>query len=270
MINVTGLDSRHKIVVMNPKGGCGKTTLATNVASCYARRGPPPTLIDCDPQGFSLRWWEQRPANRPRIYGLAAYASPEPLAARLEPESSTLIFDLPAAIAYEQLHDYTYFADSILIPVMPSAVDVYSATRFVAELLLDQQIDRREGKLAILANRAKSNTRSYRMLRRFLTSLEIPMIATLRDSQNFVHAVAQGLGVCELPDYRARDDAEQLRAVHAWLVESRRRSRRAGAERDRQALIAELAYQRALARGFQGGDPMEDWMEAERELNDES
>jgi len=66
VFNITGADDLHKVVVLNPKGGCGKTTLATNVASCYALRGPPPTLPDCDPQGFSMRWLEKRPDATPR------------------------------------------------------------------------------------------------------------------------------------------------------------------------------------------------------------
>ena len=266
-MNVTGLDNLYKIVVMNPKGGCGKTTLATNMASSYAQHGPPPTLVDCDPQGFSLRWLEQRPANRPPIHGLAAYQSAKPLAARVEPDSRALIFDLPAAIAAEQLHHYTYFADTILIPVMPSAVDVHSATRLIAELLLDQQLDRREGKLAIVANRVKRSTKSYQMLRRFLSSLRIPLIATLRDSQNFVYAIGQGIGVCELPAYRALDDIQQLQAIRAWLHKSRPRRRRSLSEHDRQTLIAELAYRHAQERGFQGGDPTADWVEAERQVD---
>ena len=266
-MNVTGLDNLYKIVIMNPKGGCGKTTLATNTASSFAQRGPPPTLIDCDPQGYSVRWLEQRPASRPPIHGFTAYDSADTIAARVGPDSRTLILDLPAAIPHERLHHYTYFANTILIPIMPSAVDVHSATRFIAELLLDQQLDRHEGKLAIVANRVKSNTKSYQMLRRFLTSLKIPLIATLRDSQNYVYAIAQGIGVCELPAYRALDDIQQSKTIHAWLRKSRPRTPRALTEQDRQALIAETAYRHAQERGFQGGDPMTDWVEAEREVD---
>ena len=268
MININGLDNLHKIVVVNPKGGSGKTTLATNLASICAQRGSTPTLVDCDPQGFSMRWLEKRPTTRPVVHGIDAYASEEPLAAQVKPESSALIFDLPAAIPNEYLHNYTYTADSILIPIMPSAVDVYSATRFIAELLLDQQLDRREQRLVIVANRVRSNTKSYQMLKSFLTSLEIPLIAVLRDSQNFVHAIAQGIGICELPYYRNKNDIQQIDEIFTWLGRRRAQMRRRPSTEQRQGMIAEIAFRRAQDRGFQGGDPETDWVEAERELNE--
>jgi len=266
VININGLDSLHKIVVMNPKGGCGKTTLATNLASLYAERDPAPTLVDCDPQGFSMRWLEKRPATRPTVHGIEAYTSNEPLAAQVKPESSALIFDLPAAIPSEQLQNFTYAADSILIPIMPSAVDVYSATRFIADLLVDQQLDRREQKLVIVANRVRSNTKSYQMLRSFLASLDIPMIAVLRDCQNYVHAIAQGIGLCELPSYRTKDDVQQIDAIYTWLGRQRAKVRIFLTTEQRQGMIADIAFQRAQDRGFEGGDPETDWVEAEREL----
>jgi chromosome partitioning protein len=128
VFNIMGADDLHKIVVMNPRGGCGKTTLATNLASCYAVGGPPPTLLDCDPQGFSIRWLERRPADGPTIYGTEADGDVEatvPLGPRVQPDSRALILDLPAAIPHERLHAYTYIADSILTPIMPSEIDVY-------------------------------------------------------------------------------------------------------------------------------------------------
>ena len=268
MININGLGDLHKVVILNPKGGCGKTTLATNVASLYAQCDPTPTLVDCDPQGYSMRWLEKRPANRPTIYGIDAYESDEPLAARVNPDSKTLIFDLPAALPSQELQNYMYIADSMLIPIMPSDVDVYSATRFIAELLLDQQLDRRDQRLVIVANRVRSNTKSYRMLKSFLTSLDISLVAVLRDSQNFVHAIAQGIGVCELPAYRIRDDIQQLDSMFTWLGRLRAKVQIFPSAEQRQDMIAEIAFRRAKDRGFESGDPDTDWVEAERELNE--
>lgn len=281
MIEDRGLRDLHKIVVINPKGGCGKSTLSTNVASSFALRGPPPTLVDCDPNGFSMRWLEKRAAKRPAIHGIEAYdisdEAAEPVSARVSPESKTVIFDLPAAITNSQLTRFTYLADSLLVPVMPSAVDVYSATRFIAELLLDRQLDRRDKKLAIVASRVRRNTRSYRMLKRFLTSLKIPVIAEFRDSQNFVAAMDEGIGVSELPAYRIRNDIEQLDALMSWLERhpaaddekpvEEPQSTDPLSEDQRMELIAAAAYRRAEERGFQGGDPSLDWAEAEREVD---
>lgn len=262
MISISGEDGLHKIVVMNPKGGCGKTTLATNLAGWFALRGPPPTVIDCDPQGFCTRWIEARGPNRPKVHGLAA----GPLTARttidVPADSSVVIVDLPAAITGDQLHAFVYLADSLLLPVTPSDIDVYSATRFIAELLLDAQLDRTERRVGIVANRVRERTRSFSMLMRFLGSLKIPLVGALRDSQNFVQAAALGVAVCELAPHRVQDDVPALDAIGAWLER-----RRAVSRAQREALIAKAAYRYAEARGFVGGDPRNDWLRAEQEVD---
>ena len=218
----TDLRNPHKIVVLNPKGGSGKTTIATNLASIYALRKPPPTLVDCDPQGFCMRWLERRSSHPAKIHGVAApNARPAEIlaggAADIPGESTRLIFDLPAAIPLDELYAYTHAADSILIPIAPSSIDVRAATRLIAELLIDVQLDRRENKVAIIANRVRSNTRSFQMLRRFLSSLELPVVSVLRDSQSYVAATAAGVGICELPLYRVREEIVAWKAILAWL-----------------------------------------------------
>lgn len=227
MINTTDRENLHKIVVLNPKGGSGKTTLATNLASFYARRGPPPTLFDCDSQGYSMRWLDKRSGDQPTIHGVAAYKHDVLASSRLHPdigpESKELIIDLPAALPHDQLYEQTYDADSILIPVLPSAIDIYSASRFIAELLLIAQIDRRDRQLAIIANRTRQNTKSLQMLTGFLTSLKIPLIAQFRDSQNFVYAAAEGIGIHEMPAYRVEKDVAQMDLVINWLDQWRMR-----------------------------------------------
>ncbi len=209
----------HKIVILNPKGGCGKTTLATNLAGYFARRGPPPTLVDCDPGGYSMRWINKRPEERPKIYGVAAYdhcAQPGRALSSWS-DSSELIVDLPAALSRDQLFHQIYDADSVLIPIVPSEIDIYSAASFIADLLLVAQYDRRKRNLAIVANRTRNYTNSYKMLTRFLSSLEIPVVSELRDSQNFVYAAANGISICEMPAYKVRQDMEQFELLVDWL-----------------------------------------------------
>ena len=172
-----------------------------------------------------------------------------------------MIVDLPAGIPHDRLHAYTYAADSVLLPIMPSEIDIHSATRFIAELLLDAQLDRREQKLAIVANRVRSNTKSYQMLMRFLGSLKIPLIASLRDSQSFVQAAALGIGVCELAPHKVEIELAQLSAIVSWL------ERRRLSQQRRRSMIAHEAYRRAAQRGFGGGDPHVDWLEAERAVD---
>ena len=208
--------SQHKIVILNPKGGSGKTTIATNLASAFAARGPAPTLIDCDPGGYSLRWIEKRPETRPNVHGIPACeqgADDESL--KPDPESKELIYDLPAGLTSSEIFDYVYDASSIVLPIVPSEIDIYSAAKFIADLLLIVQLDRR--KLAIVANRTRKHTKSYRMLNKFLTSLDIPVIAHLRDSQNFVQAAAFGLGISEMPASRVRQDLDEFEHIVSWL-----------------------------------------------------
>ena len=211
----------HKIVVLNRKGGCGKTTLATNIAAYYAVRGPAPTLVDMDPQGCSMRWLDKRPSDRHQVHGGGAFQKTmqgrDIVQLQTRPETENLIIDLPAALSRDELQDVTYNAGSILVPILPSAIDVTCASRFIAELMLVTQIDLRNQQLAIVANRTRENTRNYQMLLRFLTSLGIPLIAVLRDSQSFAHAAGQGIGICEMPANKVSKDLVQLKLIINWL-----------------------------------------------------
>lgn len=223
-------DDLHKIVVLNPKGGSGKTTLATNIAGYYAVLGPAPMLVDCDSQGFSTGWIDKRPDNCPEIHGVTANdaMSTGYHTTNIEtlPETETVIMDMPAGISNDDLRYITYDANSILIPVLPSPIDIYCASRFIAELLLNAQLDRRDCQVAVVANRTRENTNSYRSLMRFLTSLQVPMLTSLRDSQNYIRAAESGLSIYELPAYRVKRDLEQLDVVTNWLDGWRSRSLR--------------------------------------------
>ena len=209
------------IVVLNPKGGCGKTTLASNIASAYAQGGPVPAVMDCDPQGSTMRWLEKRSGSRPPIHGIAAYKhsmqATRSWQLRVPTETVNLVVDSPASLTHDELREVTRDATSILVPVLPSSIDIHAASRCIADLLLVAKIDRRDRKLAVVANRTRQNTKSFDKLMRFLDSLGIPIIAVLRDSQNFVHAAEEGIGICELPPHRIRKDIEQFQLIMEWL-----------------------------------------------------
>lgn len=211
----------NKIVILNPKGGCGKTTLATNLASFYAGRGPVPAVMDCDPQGSTMSWLEKRPANKAPIHGIAAYKNSMQATRswqlRVPNETTRLIVDSAASLTHDDLREVTRDATSILVPVLPSAIDIHAASRCIADLLLVAKIDRRDRKLAVVANRTRKNTKSFDKLMRFLDTLGIPIIAVFRDSQNFVHAVEAGIGICELPPHKVKKDLEQLESLIQWL-----------------------------------------------------
>lgn len=233
MFHIPTRPGLNRIVVLNPKGGCGKTTLATNLASYYAQRGPLPTLMDCDPQGSSIRWLEQRPKDAPPIHGIAAYKrnmqATMSWQLRVPLETDTLIIDSPAGLDHTALRQLTQDATSLLIPVMPSAIDIHATARFVRDLLLVAKVDRRLRNMAVVGNRIRRNTRSFVSLARFLDSLEIPVVATLRDAQVYVRAAEEGIGIHEMKPYRVRKDVAHFGRIIDWLDGwSDRRSEPAG------------------------------------------
>ena len=211
----------NRIVVLNPKGGCGKTTLATNLASYYAARGKVPAIMDCDPQGSTMSWLERREPSSAPIHGIAAFKksmqATRSWQLRVPADTENLIIDSPASLSHADLREVTRDATSILVPVLPSSIDIHAASRCIADLLLVAKIDRRDRKLAVVANRTRANTKSFEKLMRFLDSLGIPIIAVMRDSQNFVQAAERGMGICELPPYKVRKDIEQLDKIIEWL-----------------------------------------------------
>jgi chromosome partitioning protein len=168
-----------------------------------------------------MSWIERRPSSMPPVHGIAAYKrtmqATRSWQLRVPQETKNLIVDSPAALTHDDLREVTRDASSILVPVMPSSIDIHAASRCIADLLLVAKIDRRDRKLAVVANRTRKNTKSLGKLMRFLDSLGIPIIAVLRDSQNFVHAVEDGIGICEMTPYKVKKDMEQLEKIISWL-----------------------------------------------------
>lgn len=203
-------NAMRRIVVVNPKGGSGKTTIATNLASYYASRGENPTLIDHDPQGSSMHWLSMRPADLPSINGIAAYEKRMDVTRsfQLRPPNDCrcIIVDSPAGFSAAELREVTREADKVLMPVLPSRFDTHAASRCIADLLLVAKLDRQKAQLGVVANRTRSNTRYFDTLMRFLSSLEIPVATILRDTQLYVRASEAGLGIYDMkPHERAKE-----------------------------------------------------------------
>lgn len=168
-----------------------------------------------------MRWLDKRDESRPAIHGIAAYKknmqATRSWQLRVPNETTNLIVDSPASLNHDDFRELTRDASSILVPVLPSSIDIHAASRCIANLLLVAKVDRRDNKLAVVANRTRKNTKSFKMLMRFLDSLGIPIIAVLRDTQNFVHASEQGIGIVEMTPYKVRKDMEQLEKIVTWL-----------------------------------------------------
>lgn len=212
----------RRIVVMNTKGGCGKTTIATNLASYYASAGYATALFDYDGQRSSTHWLKLRDDERPTIHGVTAFEPYRPgitrsWQLRVPPETERLIIDTPANMDRAEFMERLRGADTVLIPVLPSPIDTYAAADFIRDLFLVGKLRSERTRVAIVPNRTRRNTLSYQALRRFLTSLNIPVIGLMPDSQAYVRAMDHGLGVHELPDRRARRERAMWREVHDWL-----------------------------------------------------
>jgi chromosome partitioning protein len=215
----------QRIVVLNPKGGSGKTTVAINLASYLASRGHTPVLMDFDPQGSSLRWVKKRKSAQALIHVIAAFEkdtrTTRAFQLRVPDDATHVIVDTPAALEPRQLPEMTRDADKILVPVLPSDIDIHACSRCVGDLLLVAKIRRQDDRLGVIANRVRRNTLTYQALIRFLHTLSIPIVATLRDSQNYVRAAELGLGVHEMKSYVAQDDVEQWTPLVEWLTRPR-------------------------------------------------
>ena len=216
----------QRIVVLNPKGGSGKTTIAINLASYLASRGHNPVLMDYDPQGSSTRWVKKRQSNQAPVHVIAAFEkdgrTTRAFQLRVPGEATHVIVDTPAALEPRHLPEMTRDADKVIVPVLPSDIDINACSNCVRDLLLVAKIKRDENRLGVIANRIRRNTLIYQALIRFLHTLGVPIVATLRDSQNYVRAAQLGVGVHEMKNYVVQEDVEQWRPLTEWLETPRR------------------------------------------------
>ena len=211
----------RKIVVLNTKGGSGKTTVATNLAAYYAWRGSRVALMDLDPQGSSMRWLKVRPSDAPPIHGIAGFERrmnvTRSFAMRSPPGTEQLVVDTPAALQAAQLPETVRDADVIIVPVLPSDIDIHAASRCIADLLLVGRVHRSERRLVIVANRARRYTKAFQSLMRFLQSLRIPVAAVLRDSQAYIRSAETGLGLHEMKGALLQEDLDTWKPLVDWL-----------------------------------------------------
>lgn len=204
---------RH-IMVLNPKGGCGKSTLATNLAAYYASSGSAVALADFDPQGSSTDWLAVRPETAAPVVGLEAW---EDGLRNLPRSVDVVVMDPPARVHGRELTDLVRRADTIIVPVLPSGIDIRASLRFIDELKSVGRIERRQAKVAVVANRIQPNTLIFDELDAHLRRLGVPYVATLREAQNYIRAYSRGLGVHELPPYLAWPEWEQWGPLTDWL-----------------------------------------------------
>ncbi len=200
------------IVVANPKGGAGKTTLATNVAGWFASRGRGVMLGDADSQQSSRLWLSHRPA------GLAPIRHWEVVhdAIVRPPKGTThVVLDTPAGLHGRRLDEVMKIADQLLIPLQPSIFDIHATHAFVEQLRGHRRADRVA--IAIVGMRTREGTIATEQLQAFLSGVKLPLLGLLRDTQNYVHLAAHGLTLWDVDASRFGRDRAQWQPIVEWL-----------------------------------------------------
>ena len=202
----------EQVFVANPKGGSGKTTISAQLAAYFALQGRDVLLVDHDALKCSSDWASSRPQSRAKIEALVASVDAE-----IDVNGAEwVVHDMPAAWSLENVQDILHCDDRVLIPVLSSPNDIKACLRFVMSLhrtgILETGV-----KVGLIANRTRSRTRYYKVLEEFLVRLDLPIVTTLRDTQNYVRAMDSGLSIFDLPPSRVRPDIEQWQPILSWL-----------------------------------------------------
>jgi chromosome partitioning protein len=211
-----------RLLILNSKGGCGKTTIATNLAGFYAASGTSTTLFDYDPQGSSQRWLDLRNDQFPDIHGVFAAKTIQSgvtraFSLRVPPNTQRIIVDTPASMKRLEMMDMLRSASAVMVPVLPSGIDCHVTLDFLKQL---NDLIRQMGlnlPIGIVANRVRLNTRAFRKLRASIEDLDVPLVAFLRESQNYVNAAESGRAIVDLKRPAFRKDNQQWSMLINWL-----------------------------------------------------
>jgi chromosome partitioning protein len=210
------------ILVINSKGGAGKTTVTTNLAGYFASQKMRTAILDCDPQGSSLQWLRVRPSHLDSIHG--SNGAPPKGAAPLNsikawvPDNTeVLIIDAPAGVRGLLLKDLVRRSNFILIPVAPSPIDIHATADFVKDLFLSGGARNSRAQIGVVANRVRSASPDYEPLERFLGALKLPLLSRIRDSHNYIRAVEKGVGVFEMEEESTLAERQEFLPIFRWL-----------------------------------------------------
>lgn len=211
------------ILILNAKGGTGKTTLACNLAAWYANEGYRTALVDYDRQRSALDWLNLRPEDRAAIHAVEGYKA----SAKVPRGTEVIVMDSPAAARGKMLADLLQRAQTAVIPIVPSAIDLNAAEHFLHDLLDVGRVLRSKVRVATVANRVRERSPGTWELEEYLRGLKLPggrrmpFAALLRNSQNYVHASERGLSIFEIAPSRTERDLEMWSPLTKWLSSKR-------------------------------------------------
>ena len=202
------------VVVANPKGGAGKSTLSTNIAGYFASQGHAVMLGDADTQQSSKFWLTQRPETLPPI---ATWEYQPDLVLTAKPPQGTthVVIDTPGGIHGWRLQEVIERADKVLVPVMPSVFDMQATSQFLLQLV--KITEKLPTQVAVVGNRVDGRTISAANLRKFVDSMDVQVLTYLRDTQYYLHMAAHGLSLFDITPSKVQKDLEQWSSICHWL-----------------------------------------------------
>ena len=208
-------------LVVNPKGGCGKTTIAINLAAAFAADNIPATLMDYDPQGSSLSWLRSRSPQAARIN--AANGAPEKFG-RLRsfgmfvpPETRQLVIDAPAGASGLLMHEMLDRAHCVIVPVVPSVIDIRATENFIRELMGTARVRSGDARVGIVANKVRPSMPAYQPFLRFLESLQLKPLTRLLDSDMYLRAAESSIGIFEMDPGQTQVEQRQFAPIVEWV-----------------------------------------------------
>lgn len=200
------------VLVANPKGGAGKTTLATNLSGYFANKGQKTTLCDLDRQQSALRWMAFRDEALPAVSGFFAGNQ---IVLNLPKEADWVVVDAPAGFQGYKLSDYVRVVDKVLVPLVPSIFDMAATEDFLN--VMRNEVRGVRNKIGIVAMRVDPRTRAAGMLEEFLRHFDLPIVGYLRNTQNYVNVAAAGATVFDPPRAKHRKDVDQWASLIEWV-----------------------------------------------------
>ena len=200
------------VVVANPKGGVGKSTLSTHVAGYYASQGHSVMLGDIDRQQSSALWLRLRP---PQARPIRTWDISHDLIARPPRDTTHVVLDTPAGLHGWRFKDVLKMADKVLVPLQPSIFDIYATRAFLDELLESRRAEHLQ--IGLVGMRVDPRTIAAEQLQTFVSGLGLPVLTHLRDTQNYIHLAARGLTLFDVAPGRVAKDLEQWQPVCQWL-----------------------------------------------------